>query len=91
MEFHQYNQELSFMGRNTDRLNLTAIFEPIVYKMWDPQRLTTLWAFTAWYRDSFTFLLYFNTDRLCDLVVRVPGDKSRGPGSIAGATRFSEK
>jgi hypothetical protein len=24
--------------------------------MWDPQRLTTLWAFTAWYRDSFTLL-----------------------------------
>jgi hypothetical protein len=23
--------------------------------MWDPQRLTTLWAFTARYRDSFTF------------------------------------
>jgi hypothetical protein len=26
--------------------------------MWDPQRLTTLWAFTACYRDSFTFTLY---------------------------------
>jgi hypothetical protein len=24
--------------------------------MWDPQRLTTLWASTACYRDSFTFL-----------------------------------
>jgi hypothetical protein len=23
--------------------------------MWEPQRLTTLWAFTACYRDSFTF------------------------------------
>jgi hypothetical protein len=23
--------------------------------MWQPQRLTTLWAFTACYRDSFTF------------------------------------
>jgi hypothetical protein len=29
--------------------------------------------------------------RLCDLVVRVPGYRSRGPGSIPGATRFSEK
>jgi hypothetical protein len=27
--------------------------------MLDPQRLTTLWAFTACYRDSFT-LLYFS-------------------------------
>jgi hypothetical protein len=26
--------------------------------MWDPQRLTTLWAFTACYKDSFTFFFY---------------------------------
>jgi hypothetical protein len=31
------------------------------------------------------------TDRLCGLVVRVPGYRSRDPGSIPGATRFSEK
>jgi hypothetical protein len=24
--------------------NLTANYEPIVYKMWEPRRLTTLWA-----------------------------------------------
>jgi hypothetical protein len=30
-------------------------------------------------------------DRPCVLVVRVPGYRSRGPGSIPGATRFSEK
>jgi hypothetical protein len=35
--------------------NLTAIREQIVCKMWEPRRLTTLWAFTACYRDSFTF------------------------------------
>jgi hypothetical protein len=29
-------------------------------------------------------------DRLCGLVVRVPGYRSRGPVSIPGATRFSE-
>jgi hypothetical protein len=29
-------------------------------------------------------------DRLCGLVVRVPGYRSRSPGSILGATRFSE-
>jgi hypothetical protein len=27
--------------------------------MWKPQRLTTLWAFTAFYRDSFTFCCYY--------------------------------
>jgi hypothetical protein len=34
--------------------SLTAICEPIVYKMLEPRRLTTLWAFTACSRDSFT-------------------------------------
>jgi hypothetical protein len=34
--------------------NLTAICEPIVYKMWAPRRLTPLCASTAGYRDSFT-------------------------------------
>jgi hypothetical protein len=39
--------------------NLTAICEPIVYQMWEPRRLTTLWASTACYRDNFTFYLLF--------------------------------
>jgi hypothetical protein len=30
-------------------------------------------------------------DRLCGLVVRVLGNRSGGPGSIPGNTRFSEK
>jgi hypothetical protein len=38
--------------------NLTATCEPTVQKMWEPQHLTTLWAFTAFYRDSFTFYLF---------------------------------
>jgi hypothetical protein len=33
--------------------NLTAICEPIVWKMWEPRSLTTQWASTAYYRDSF--------------------------------------
>jgi hypothetical protein len=36
--------------------NLTAICEPIVYKMWEPQHLTVLWVSTARYRDTFTYL-----------------------------------
>jgi hypothetical protein len=39
-------------ARNAD--NLITIREPIVSKMWEPRRLTTLWTFTACYRDSFT-------------------------------------
>jgi hypothetical protein len=30
-------------------------------------------------------------DPLCGLVVRVPGYRSRGPGTIPGTTRFPEK
>jgi hypothetical protein len=36
--------------------NLTAICEPVVYKTWQPQRLTILLASTTCYRDIFTFL-----------------------------------
>jgi hypothetical protein len=36
-------------------------------------------------------LLWTQQYRLCSLVVRVPGCRSRDPGSISGATRFSEK
>jgi hypothetical protein len=35
--------------------NLTVICEPTVYKIWEPRRLTTLWASTACYTDSFNF------------------------------------
>jgi hypothetical protein len=35
--------------------NLTAISEPIVWKIWQPRRLKTQLAFTVCYRDSFTF------------------------------------
>jgi hypothetical protein len=43
--------------------SLTAIYEPIVYKMWDPQHLTTVWASTACYRDTFLFI----THELCNI------------------------
>jgi hypothetical protein len=36
------------------RDNVTAICEPIVYKLWESRRPTTLWAFMACYRDNFT-------------------------------------
>jgi hypothetical protein len=33
--------------------NFTTIRESVVQKMWDPRRLTTLWASAACNRDSF--------------------------------------
>jgi hypothetical protein len=38
------------------------------------------------YCDNFSVI-----DRFCGLVVSVPVYRSKGPGSIPGATRFSEK
>jgi hypothetical protein len=35
--------------------------------------------------------IYIDIHPLCGLVVRVPGNTSRGPGSIPGTTGFSEK
>jgi hypothetical protein len=40
-------------ARKADKL--TAICEPIVYKMWKPQHLTALWVSMACCRDTFTF------------------------------------
>jgi hypothetical protein len=50
-----------FLGVNGGRSareadSLTAIYEPIVWKMWEPRRLTTLWTSVTCYRYSFTFL-----------------------------------
>jgi hypothetical protein len=42
-------------------------------------------------RTEFIYVMFKKVDRLCGLVVRVPGYRSRGPGSIPGATTFSEK
>jgi hypothetical protein len=45
------------------------------------------------HKKPFTLLYVYwlSNDRLCGLVVRVPDYRSRSPGSIPGATRFSEK
>jgi hypothetical protein len=42
--------------------NLAAICESLVQKMWDPQHLTTLQAYTECYGDSFIFLY---VDEIC--------------------------
>jgi hypothetical protein len=39
--------------------SLITIREMIIYKMWEPRHLTTLWASTACYRDSFTSFFIF--------------------------------
>jgi hypothetical protein len=39
---------------------------------------------------EFIYVMKKKIDRLCGIAVRVPGYRSRDPGSIPGATRFSE-
>jgi hypothetical protein len=39
------------------KVHILIICELIVWKMWEPQHLTTLWSTTACYRDSFADLL----------------------------------
>jgi hypothetical protein len=75
---------------------LTTQFYPvsaggIFFLLFSPQSLASLYGVA---KKLFQFILYhlwIERDRLCGLVVRVPGYSSRGPGSIPGTTRFSEK
>jgi hypothetical protein len=39
--------------------NLTAVCELIVYKLWEPPYLISLWASTACYRDRLAFFFFF--------------------------------
>jgi hypothetical protein len=41
------------------KADLTAICEPIVYKMCEPRRLTILWVSKVCYRNKFTFYVFF--------------------------------
>jgi hypothetical protein len=60
-------------------------------KTWECSRITSLcspFPFPSW---SISALFYWLKDRLCGVVVRVPGYRSREPSSIPDATRFSQK
>jgi hypothetical protein len=41
-------------GQQARKTDLIAICEPIVKKLWEPQSLTTPWASTAYYGNTFT-------------------------------------
>jgi hypothetical protein len=71
-------------GRERERREFTVVYEG--EKTWKVLQTGTAGPRLAW-------LCYCRggKDRLCGLAVRVPGYRSRGPISIPGATRFSEK
>jgi hypothetical protein len=47
--------------------NLTAIYEPIIYKMWEPRRFTTLYASKTCYSDSFCLFMEWGGTYWTDL------------------------
>jgi hypothetical protein len=42
--------------------NLSAICEPIIYKIWEPRRITTQWALHSCLSDSVTFMEFISDD-----------------------------
>jgi hypothetical protein len=64
-------------GRNNIKIDLKDLGCEKWFRMMS-NILLCYWLFLAW-------------DRLCGLVVRVPGYRSRSPGPIPGVTVFSEK
>jgi hypothetical protein len=56
-----------------------------------PGYTTEMYCVSREVRTEFIYVIYKKVDRLCGLVLRVPGYRSRTPGSIPGATRFSDK
>jgi hypothetical protein len=53
--------------------DLTAICEPIAWKMWEPRRLTTLWAFTPCYEGNVTFTFMLCSEMCCNLGLNMQG------------------
>jgi hypothetical protein len=67
----------AFMKFQTSRLSLQAVALCISLEVIESH---------LHFKDNFNIILSSLTDRLCGLVVRVLGHRSRGPGSIPGTT-----
>jgi hypothetical protein len=74
----------------------TAVLNDVTHEETFPLLFTLLQSYSYFHivlyslRNYYVFICCF-VDSLCVLVVRVPGYRSRGPGSIPGTTRCSEK
>jgi hypothetical protein len=56
-----------------------------------PGYTTEMYYVSCEVRTELIYVMEKKVYRLSGLVVRVPGYRSKGPGSLPGATRFSEK
>jgi hypothetical protein len=73
------------MVLNTTSLSVYRLFSLVVRV---PGYITEMYCDSCEVRTEFIYVMQRKVDRLCVLVVRVPGYRSRGPGSIPGATGF---
>jgi hypothetical protein len=49
---------------------LAANYDPIVWKMWEPRRLTTLWASTACYKIALPFMHKFVSSNVIKTILK---------------------
>jgi hypothetical protein len=59
----------NFRGRDVRLTTLPPSMSLLSREMWEPRHLTTLWASTSCYRDSFTFSALFKIRIKCDRIV----------------------
>jgi hypothetical protein len=64
---------------------------PICFYFINFMALYLIWVIPFLFYSIFRNCAFFNSAVSCGLVVIVPGYRSGGPGSIPGATTFSEK
>jgi hypothetical protein len=84
----QYGRERKYRGL-IPRANYTDRACGLVVGV--PSYRTEMYCASCEVRTEFIYVMEKKVDRICGLVVRVPGYRPRGPGSIPGATSFSEK
>jgi hypothetical protein len=60
--------------------NLSAMCVPIIYEIWEPRRLITLWTSTTRYRDSFYVLpsRMVDGEKECDLLTNARCNEGSG-------------
>jgi hypothetical protein len=67
--------------------NFTAIYEPTIQKKWEPQRLKTLRASTAFYTDSFTCFALIKFGNICRIFMlhslKLNAEKLLNVGSLS--------
>jgi hypothetical protein len=67
----------------------TEVKETWIYTS-TPPHVFMAWCLISYAQEPIIIVVVVVVDRLCGLVVRIPGYRIRGPGTIPGATTFPE-